>query len=87
MQSGIPTRYQRQTTRQEMPARQYPLRQPRPDPLTLDSLYDSMQTGFGDLRDYVDEQFGGPQPGPSNMQGVEPYRIYEQGSEESDDDE
>ncbi|KAI3776250.1 hypothetical protein L1987_46023 [Smallanthus sonchifolius] len=127
MQSCIPTRYQRQTTRKEMPARQYPLRQPCPDPLTLDSLYDSMQTGFGDLRGYVDEQFDGvrqvmeesrqvheqgqhrledsmrymmeglrlgvphylrqPQPGPSSMQGVEPYRIYEQGSEESDDDE
>ncbi|KAJ0716622.1 hypothetical protein HanPI659440_Chr13g0514751 [Helianthus annuus] len=40
-------------------ARRYPLAQPRPDPLTLDSLYDSMQAGFDELRMFVDDQISG----------------------------
>ncbi|KAI3732623.1 hypothetical protein L1987_63830 [Smallanthus sonchifolius] len=49
MQSEIPTRYQRPLHRSERPAPQYPLQQPRPDPLSLDSMYDRMEHGFRDL--------------------------------------
>ncbi|KAF5796137.1 hypothetical protein HanRHA438_Chr08g0360171 [Helianthus annuus] len=57
MQAGIPTRYQRPMTRAELPGRQYPLAQPRPDPFTLDSLYDRMEAGFGQLHGYMEEQY------------------------------
>ncbi|KAM0056368.1 hypothetical protein Hdeb2414_s0006g00217491 [Helianthus debilis subsp. tardiflorus] len=59
MQGAVPTRCQRPYVpriRQDILARQYPLAQPRPDPLTLDSLYDSMQAGFDELRMFVDDQ-------------------------------
>ncbi|XP_035833072.1 uncharacterized protein LOC118481864 [Helianthus annuus] len=62
MQGAVPTRCQRPRIpriRQNILARQYPLAQPRPDPLTLDSLYDSMQAIFGDLRMFVDDQISG----------------------------
>ncbi|KAI3816629.1 hypothetical protein L1987_16332 [Smallanthus sonchifolius] len=53
MQSGIPARYQRPLHRSERPAPQYPLQQPRPDPLTLDSMYDRMEHGFRELHGLV----------------------------------
>ncbi|XP_022022204.1 uncharacterized protein LOC110922201 [Helianthus annuus] len=59
MQSAIPVRYQVPVTRYDLPGCQYPLREPRPDLLTLESLYDRMETGFEDLHGYVDEQFVG----------------------------
>jgi len=46
MRAGSHPRYQRPLHRQERPAMQYPVRDPRPEPLTLDSLYDRMETGF-----------------------------------------
>ncbi|KAM0070532.1 hypothetical protein Hdeb2414_s0001g00014221 [Helianthus debilis subsp. tardiflorus] len=62
MQGAVPTRCQRPYVphiRQDILARQYPLAQRRPDPLTLDSLYDSMQAGFDELRMFVDDQISG----------------------------
>ncbi|KAJ0726574.1 hypothetical protein HanPI659440_Chr12g0471851 [Helianthus annuus] len=53
LQAGVPTRYQRPPQRAELPGRQYPLAQPRPVPLTLNSLYDSMETGFVQLHGYT----------------------------------
>ncbi|KAF5760123.1 hypothetical protein HanXRQr2_Chr16g0749591 [Helianthus annuus] len=54
MQATIPPRYQVPLVRCELPARQYPIREPRPDPLTLKAVYDRVKG----LYDYVDDQFG-----------------------------
>ncbi|KAJ0876178.1 hypothetical protein HanPSC8_Chr11g0485431 [Helianthus annuus] len=53
LQAGVPTRYQRPPQRAELPGRQYPLAQPRPVPLALDSLYDIMEMGFVQLHGYI----------------------------------
>ncbi|KAK1421797.1 hypothetical protein QVD17_24429 [Tagetes erecta] len=58
MQSAIPSRYQRPLHRSERVAPVHPLREPRPEVLTLDSLYNRMDTGFNFLQGYVSEQIG-----------------------------
>ncbi|KAM0018877.1 hypothetical protein Hdeb2414_s0026g00679111 [Helianthus debilis subsp. tardiflorus] len=74
----IPERYQVPLQRHQLPAREYPFRQPRPEPLTLEGLYDrveqvrhEMQLGFQGLYDHfqlqlppaLQPQQGGPAGG------------------------
>ncbi|MFS7967297.1 hypothetical protein Hanom_Chr09g00784141 [Helianthus anomalus] len=42
-QATIPNRYQVHRTRRELPVQVYRIREPRPDPLTLESLYDGVE--------------------------------------------
>jgi len=46
MRSSIPTHRQRPVFRRDIPSRQYPLREPIPDPLTLESLCGRMDTYY-----------------------------------------
>ncbi|KAF5800536.1 hypothetical protein HanXRQr2_Chr07g0317071 [Helianthus annuus] len=74
----IPERYQVPLQRHQLPAREYPFRQPRSEPLTLEGLYDrveqvrhEMQLGFQGLYDHfqlqlppaLQPQQGGPAGG------------------------
>ncbi|KAF5757326.1 hypothetical protein HanXRQr2_Chr17g0825301 [Helianthus annuus] len=82
----IPERYQVPLQRHQLPAREYPFRQPRPEPLTLEGLYDrveqvrhEMQLGFQGLYDYfhiqlppiLQPQQGGPAGGEEEPAGGE----------------
>ncbi|KAI3774812.1 hypothetical protein L1987_49374 [Smallanthus sonchifolius] len=58
MQGMYPPARQRPPQRREIPAPQYPRRQPPPDPLTLSSLYDRMDQGFGRIDYRHDRQDG-----------------------------
>ncbi|KAJ0757570.1 hypothetical protein HanOQP8_Chr04g0147661 [Helianthus annuus] len=55
MQATIPLRYQVPLQRHQLPAREYPIRQPRPEPVTLedrvDRLYDFVQQVRQEMRD------------------------------------
>ncbi|KAJ0431186.1 hypothetical protein HanIR_Chr17g0845661 [Helianthus annuus] len=46
MQAAIPQRYHVPLQRHQLPAREYPIRQPRPDPVTLEGLYDRVDRLF-----------------------------------------
>ncbi|KAF5764011.1 hypothetical protein HanXRQr2_Chr15g0687061 [Helianthus annuus] len=54
-QTTIPTCYQVPRTRREFPAHVYPIREPRPDPLTLESLYDRVEQVRQEMRDVRQE--------------------------------
>ncbi|KAJ0451637.1 hypothetical protein HanHA300_Chr15g0569821 [Helianthus annuus] len=54
-QTMIPTRYQVPRTRRELPAHVYPIRELRPDPLTLESLYDRVEQVRQEMRDVRQE--------------------------------
>ncbi|MFS7934606.1 hypothetical protein Hanom_Chr05g00393541 [Helianthus anomalus] len=44
MQAAIPQRYQVPLQRHQFPAREHLIRQSRPEPLTLEELYDRMES-------------------------------------------
>ncbi|KAJ0716348.1 hypothetical protein HanPI659440_Chr13g0511621 [Helianthus annuus] len=59
LQAGVPTRYQRSAHRAELPGRQYPLAQLRPNPLTLEIVYDrieSLRDGIRAIMDHLQVQ-------------------------------
>ncbi|KAF5778200.1 hypothetical protein HanXRQr2_Chr12g0544741 [Helianthus annuus] len=47
--------YQVPLQRHQLPAREYPIREPRPDPLTLESLYDRVEQVRQEMRDVRQE--------------------------------
>ncbi|KAM0070962.1 hypothetical protein Hdeb2414_s0001g00019411 [Helianthus debilis subsp. tardiflorus] len=51
----IPERYQVPLQRHQLPAREYPVRQPRPEPLTLEAVYDRMDR-LSDLVEQVRQE-------------------------------
>ncbi|KAK1419649.1 hypothetical protein QVD17_28883 [Tagetes erecta] len=57
MHMGLPPRSQRPLHRRELPGQQYARREPAPEPLTLDSLYDSMDYRFGQIQDQMHAGF------------------------------
>ncbi|KAJ0957048.1 hypothetical protein HanPSC8_Chr01g0022701 [Helianthus annuus] len=62
LQAGVPTRYQRPTHRAELPGRQYPLAQLRPNPLTLEIVYDRIESLRDDIRATMDHLQVHPPP-------------------------
>ncbi|KAM0067583.1 hypothetical protein Hdeb2414_s0002g00062981 [Helianthus debilis subsp. tardiflorus] len=82
----IPERYQVPLQRHQLPAREYPFRQPRPEPLTLEGLYNrveqvrhEMHLGFQALYDHFhiqappvwQPQQGGPAGGEEEPAGAQ----------------
>ncbi|MFS8016762.1 hypothetical protein Hanom_Chr15g01372361 [Helianthus anomalus] len=62
LQAGVPTRYQRLAHRAELLGRQYTLAQPRLNPLTLEIVYDRIESLRDDIRAIMDHLQVQPPP-------------------------
>ncbi|KAJ0462832.1 hypothetical protein HanHA300_Chr14g0508451 [Helianthus annuus] len=61
MQTIIPLRYQVPLQRHQLSAREYPIRPPRPEPLTLEGVYDRVDSLFAFVEDVRQENVAGRQ--------------------------